>query len=215
MFQFGTIIAAVLLTVPISIASAQFESDLEEDKDTVEVGDPNRPTLYSKVGMGIAGGAGVSGFTDSSMNDVADVAGAWEARLVVGTRTYLAGEVAYVGSAQDVTITGLDSSAYLLSNGLQGAVRANFIPEGMWQPYVVVGAAWRRYNVENKDVNTSSMRNEDDVLEVPFGAGLSFRTDGLLLDARLMARPAVDADLLGDQAELHTLDGKLTAGWEF
>lgn len=215
MFQFGTTIAAVLLTVPISIVSAQFESDLEEAEDAREVGDPHKPTLYSDIGMGIAGGAGVSGFTDSSMNDVADVAGAWEARLVVGTRTYFAGEVGYVGSAQDVTIIGLDSSAYLLSNGLQGSVRANFIPDGMWQPYAVVGAAWRRYNVENEDVNTSSMRDEDDVLEIPFGAGLSFRTDGLLLDARFTARPAFDADLLGNQAELHTLDGKLTAGWEF
>src|SRR4029453_13089264 len=112
-------------------------------------------------GMSVSAGGGVTAFADDKMRDVTDTAGSWEARLTLGTRERVAVEAAYLGSAQAIDSLGLDSDAVLVSKRPQ--------------PYVLAGAAWRRYEVTNASFNTSSLNNQDDVLEAPLGLGLSYR----------------------------------------
>lgn len=153
----------------------------------------SRRAIYP-TGMGIAAGGGFTDFTESSVRDFTDPGGQWGARFVYGTRSLLAVEAAYMGGAQDIAVLGLDASAILLSTGLEGNARVNFSASAL-QPYAFVGAAWKRYDVVNADTNTSSLQNDDSVFETPFGLGVSYRIDNLILDARAVMRPAFGADL--------------------
>ena len=165
-------------------------------------------------GMSVSIGGGVSTFTDPDMLDYADYGGLWEARFLIGTRNIVGFEAAYVGTAADVNAIGLDTNAVLMSHGVEGNVRLNLL-QGMWQPYVLAGAAYRHYSLVNEDFNTSSVANGDDVMEIPAAIGASFRYERLTLDARATIRPTLDQDIAGKSAELHNWGLDLKAGFEF
>jgi hypothetical protein len=176
------------------------------------------PELVTSIGMEASIGGGVIGFTEKNLTDVTDPGGSWTARFTVGTRSYIAGELAYVGTAQSINSLGLDSNTLLLSNGIEGALRLNLIDQGMWQPYGFVGLAWKHYGLVNEGINTSSVREEDNVGEVPFGAGLAFRFEGFVADARIEYRPAFNNDLMvagGDDSKLNAWGANARIGWEF
>lgn len=177
-----------------------------------------KPDLLTPFGMSLTVGGGVTGFTDQSMQDMTDPGGTWEARVAAGTRDYFSLEAAYVGSAQAITALGLDSSAVLLGNGVEATARINLI-KGEIQPYLLAGAGWTHYQLGNADTNTSSVTEDDDVLAVPFGAGVGYRYGHLLLDARGVFRPVAYSDLVpvqGDsQTDLHSWSALLRGGFEF
>ena len=164
-------------------------------------------------------GGGVTGFTDDRMRDLANTGGAWTARLTIGTRMHFAAEVAYNGSAQELTTLGLDDSAMLISSGAEALARWNILADTMFQPYAFVGAGWRHYDLTNTSFNTSSVNDSDNVAEIPVGAGLAFRYEGLIADARFDFRPAFDNELVnpvGDtEFQLHNWTTSLRIGWEF
>jgi outer membrane protein OmpA-like peptidoglycan-associated protein len=169
--------------------------------------------------MSISIGGGVTDFAEDEMRDVTGMGGSWEARLTLRTRAHIALEAAYLGSAQSVDSLGLDPDAVLVSNGLGAAVRLNLMTSRT-QPYLLAGAAWRQYDVTNADFNTSSMDEEDVVLETPLGVGLSYRFDRVLLDARAVYRRVFDNDLIEagldqNEIELHNWTANLMAGFEF
>jgi peptidoglycan-associated lipoprotein len=175
----------------------------------------------SRVGVGAALGGGVTGFTDQEARDFTDPGGSWEARLSFGTRTPVAFEAAYIGSAQNVEALGLDSDAVLVGNGAEGTVRVNILQMRV-QPYVFGGLGWTHYNVSDSSTATSSIRDSDDILEVPFGVGLSFRVaQSLLLDLRGTGRAAFyenmfDAAVASNkEARLHSWNVGGRIGWEF
>lgn len=147
--------------------------------------------------MTLSVGGGVSNFTDDTLQDRTGLNGAYEARLMVGTRSPLAFEAAYVGTAGEIDTLGLDDNAVLISNGVEGLARLNIGTLDI-QPYVVGGASWVRYNVVNADFNTSDVRDEDDVLAIPFGGGLStyIGDDGFMLDARFTYRVMFEDELI-------------------
>jgi hypothetical protein len=160
-------------------------------------------------------GGGVRGFTKEDARDFIDEGGAWDARVLFGSRSIIALEAAYVGSASDVAALGLDPDATLMQNGVEGALRLNILT-GMWQPYVLAGAGWSRYTVTNEDFNTSSVEGEDDVAQFPLGAGVAFRYEGLVLDARGVYRPTASAELIpDDDGNMPSWAADLTAGIEF
>src|SRR5690606_34402597 len=74
--------------------------------------DASRPNTLTPFGMSATGGGGVTGFTDEEARDFSEVGGGWDARFVLGTRTPVAGEVAYLGSSRSVSALGLDDSAF-------------------------------------------------------------------------------------------------------
>jgi hypothetical protein len=108
---------------------------------------------------------------------------------------------------------GLDDKALLLSNGSEGAFRMNAL-RGPLQPYAFVGVAWRHYAIVNSSVNTSSVNNSDDVGEIPFGLGMSYRYKRLIADMRVTYRQAFATDLIGD-TNLSTWGAAAKVGFEF
>jgi hypothetical protein len=170
-----------------------------------------------RYGIALTLGGGVIGFTDETTRDTIDLGGAWEARMTAGTRSPLALEAAYIGSAQSVDALGVDGDAILLGSGVEAAARLNLIP-GAIQPYVLAGAGWTRYDLTNTDTNTSDVADEDDVFQLPLGAGLAFHQDGMVFDVRAVYRPTTDADLLdaaGTDARLDTWSAAVRGGFEF
>lgn len=155
----------------------------------------DKPTLSTPIGMAAEVGGGVIGFTTTSATGITKVGGSWTARFVLGTRTHLAGEAAYLGSSQQMSTLGLADSALLLSNGVEGNLRLNLFT-GAVQPYAVAGVAWRHYSIANSSYNTSDVSNSDDVAEIPLGVGVSYRTKGFIGDLRGSYRAAFNSNLL-------------------
>lgn len=182
--------------------------------------DPSAPDLITPVGISVSLGGGVAGFVDEDMRDFADVGGAWGVRAVIGTREMVAFEVGYTGFAGSIDALGLDEDALLLGTSLEGAARLNFLDDE-WQPYVIAGIGWRRYDLTRVDVNTSSVAEDDNVLEVPLGAGISYRYAGLVVDARAIVRATFDEDMVAtpnatdDTASMDNWEGSVNFGWEF
>jgi hypothetical protein len=179
---------------------------------------------FASIGFGLTIGGGVSGFTDDTFRDTTDDGGNWDVRATIGTRSFIAGEASYLGSAQSIDALGLDDDAVLLGNGLQGNVRVNFTTAAL-QPFVYGGVAWRRYEITNDDFNTSDVADDDDVLEIPGGVGLAYKVGGFMLDARAEYRYAFYEDMLpsaiedfeepGDAASMHRYSINANVGVEF
>lgn len=166
-----------------------------------------------KVGLQVDVGGGVSQFLDKTANNLTDMGGGWQARLVVGTRSHIAGELAYVGTAQAVDAVGLASNATLMSNGGQGLFRVNVLT-GAWQPYAAAGYTFRRYQITNSDVSTADIVDGANSNEIPVAMGLAYRFKPLVADARLTLNNAFGTPLIRD-SNLSTVAADLKIGFEF
>lgn len=177
------------------------------------------PDFLSVNGASFSIGGGVVGFTDGTTRDFTSVGGAWDARLTYGTRSPVAIEAAYTGGAMAIDALGLDSNAALLSTGAEVLGRVNIMTTDI-QPYVVAGVGWRRYSIINSDRNTSSVSEDDNLGEIPMGAGLAYRYQSFVVDGRALIRFAFNDDLIaptesGDTANLNNWQAQLTLGYEF
>lgn len=176
--------------------------------------DPYRPNTITPVGMSATVGGGVTGFTQEEARNFSEVGGGWDARLVIGTRTMIAGELAYIGSSRDVVALGLDDSAFLQGHGGEAAARLNLLP-GIFQPYLLAGAGFTRYSLTNEDFNTSSIEDSATVAHFPLGVGAALRYNGFVADARGVFRPTVEGNMFSDDSEMHTWGANLSLGAEF
>jgi hypothetical protein len=172
----------------------------EEPDINVYIEDDDDRPRYG--GIGISAGGGVNEFGNENLRDITDTGGAWTARLILGTRSPIALEAAYIGTANRIATLGLDD-ATLVSNGAEGALRLHFLQipltedgSALFQPYLLAGFAWKHYNLTGADFNTSSVQEDDDVFEVPLGGGLAVNVDQFLADARFDYRPALSDDLV-------------------
>lgn len=180
-------------------------------------------TMFERLGLSIAAGGGVSGFTDSAIRGNTKDGGGWDVRATFGTRSFLSFEAEYIGTAQGIHALGLDSDAMLVSNGVQGAVRVNFLRNSAVQPFLFGGVAWRRYDVTRTSTTFSDVNDKDDVLELPAGIGVAYRWKGLLLDARGEFRATTDNDLmprftvggLREPLPMHRYGVNASVGYEF
>lgn len=183
---------------------------------TTTVREEARSHLITPIGLAIDVGGGVSDFVDRGLNNFTGVGGNWEARLTVGTRTYLGGELAYIGSANPLTEgIGVDDRAVLVGNGIEALARVNAMLDEL-QPYAVLGYAYKRYTVQNTLVNTSAIADGADDHAIPVGIGVAYRFKGLVADLRFMVHPSVSSELRPDADTLPTalsLGGKV--GFEF
>jgi len=169
--------------------------------------------VKSPAGMYFIGGGGPGGFVTNAMTDVTKVGGAYDVRLVYGSRSPVALEAAYVGSATSINALGLANNALLFGNGVEGSARFNVMARGAWQPYVTVGAAWKHYALRS-DVNTSNVNGNDDVLELPVSTGISWRYNGFIADVRAAYRQSFMTDLIGHN-DLSNWTGQGHIGFEF
>lgn len=180
--------------------------------------------VYSQIGTSLQVGGGVADFTDAELRDLTGVAGTWNARATVGTRSAIAGEIGYLGSASEIDALGMDTSAAMVRNGLEANLRLSLpIVNGPWMlaPYAFGGVGWTRYTLVNEGTNTSSVRGTDDVLSIPFGGGLSANFKQFVLDARYSFYPAFDDELLrtptgstDESARMHNWVVNLMIGYE-
>lgn len=136
------------------------------------------------VGLAFEVGGGVDDFVGTTMRDTTGTGGSWDARLTLGTRSYVAGELSYIGSAQSINRLGLSTNSELIGNGAQAALRLNGTIDEPIQPFLYGGAAWRHYSLNNSGANLSDVTNNVDVFEVPVGVGLASYIGGLMLDVR-------------------------------
>ncbi|MCG5051973.1 MAG: OmpA family protein [Myxococcales bacterium] len=213
--------------------TAQADTGTTGDPDvTVRVYDPydyegssgetmlwrERPShLLTPAGLGISVGGGITNFINTDTSDVAGLGGLWEARLTYGTRSFVAVEAAYVGSAQPTDVTGLSSDANLIGNGGEANLRINFTRTTV-QPYIFGGGGWTHYQLVNDDVNLSGVDSRDDVFFVPAGVGLGIHAGGFLFDIRGTARFAFDEQLVDSavsgNGDLDSWSASARLGWE-
>src|SRR5579871_235747 len=149
-------------------------------------------TPPSQLGIEASVGGGAVGFIDSAVRNTVNTGGAWDARLTFGTRLPIAIEGAYVGSAQSIDALGLATNSRLVGNGVEGDLRLNFTNFKV-QPYIFGGAGWTHYQINNSNINTSSVASQDNVGTVPLGAGISIRpTKVFIVDIRGTYRAVFD-----------------------
>lgn len=165
-----------------------------------------------QYGIAVFLGGGVSDFTSDTMRGTTDVGGSWGVNVAFGLRGPVGFEAAYVGSAQSIDALGLDSDSILVGNGLQGLLRVNVLDAAI-QPFLFGGLGWRHYDLTNTDFNTSDIADNDDVLEVPVGAGLAWKYRGFLVDARGEWRYATGGDMVPSIQDDGTIDGANMSRW--
>jgi hypothetical protein len=174
----------------------------------------------SKMGLSVMAGGGVVGFSNSNATDVTNTGGSWEARLGYNYK-YIGTEIAYVGTAQNINALGLDSNAWLASNGVEGLLRLN-IGTYFIQPFVFGGPSYVHYSIQNSNFNTSDVRSSDDTFALPFGGGFSARlgSSGAIFDARFTYRPVWGKNFFANSSDSTNTDlsnwlvtGRL--GWVF
>ena len=136
-------------------------------------------------------GGGVTDFADEDVKDRFDVGGTWDARVGIGNRFYVGGELAYVGSA----LKAIGSGSDLVTNGAEAVLRLQYpIASGSWlvEPFAFGGIGWSHLSVQDA---APGVEDSDDAGVVPFGGGITVGYDRLLLDARFTYRTTFDEDL--------------------
>jgi hypothetical protein len=152
------------------------------------------------IGVGVLVGGGFQDFSNGTLRSMTGNGGYWNARAVVGTRQLVGFEAAYVGDARSIAGLGLSGDSRLMSNGLEGALRLNLpLAQGpsLLEPFAFVGLGWAHYQVSGNNAATSDVASSDDVMTVPYGAGLELAYRGLMADARFTYRQTYYNNLLG------------------
>jgi hypothetical protein len=135
------------------------------------------------VGVALSGGGGFEDYVGSAMRDTTGVGTSWAVRGMIGTHSYIAGELAYIGSAQAIQRLGLTGRSTLFGNGAQLAVRVNATVHYAIQPFFYGGVAWRHYSLSTSN-NFSDAADSTDTLEVPVGIGFATYAHGIMFDVR-------------------------------
>jgi len=156
-----------------------------------------------EYGIGLSGGGGVSDWFDRALRDVTGVSGTWEVRGYVGLNKPIGLEVAYVGRASSFNPPlGPDISSTLVGNGVEAAGRLNVFHDLVVQPYGIIGIGWMHFTATN-NVNLTDFGtdNSDDVVEIPLGAGASYKGPyNLLFDVRFTFRPVLNEHMIVGEA---------------
>jgi hypothetical protein len=203
----------------------------DSDYNAYEPNDPafvygygwHEPGLQSDIGVGVALGGGLSGFTDQTMRDTMSnqVGGLWDLRVSVGTHVPIGLDINYIGTAANVEALGQDNGT-LVGTTVEGALRFNALPHYKFNPYVFAGIGYQRYDLRNDKLATSDsgMKNSDQLVEFPMGTGIAYRDrSGFTADLRGTFRAAAKSDLVvdpsGNKADLHTWEASGALGYEF
>lgn len=185
-----------------ALERADLDVDYDDDDDDVSIliGE-DADNIVTGVGTMLQVGGGVQNFTRAA-RETTNPGGYWDVRGVLGTRSIIGAEAAYHGSAQDIDAVGLDEGAWLMSNGIEGALRLQApIPAGdaaLIQPYAFGGVGTQFYQLVNEGNNTSSVKDGDVVMDLPVGVGLAAGVGGATIDGRFTYRHTMGNELLGD-----------------
>ena len=177
--------------------------------------------LVAPTGVGLQLGGGVTGFSRQAARDRFGTGGYWDLRAVVGTDSFLGGEVAYVGSAREANASGLSDNAALLGNGAEAVARVNLPLQAnrlRVEPFLFGGVGWTYYSIVNSDSNSSGIKDHANAFVVPFGGGISAAYQHFILDARFTYRSVFDDKLVpsgnNDSLDLQNWSAGLTLGYQ-
>ncbi len=169
--------------------------------------------LVTSAGVAImAGGGGMTRVRPGVGESNATAGGQWNLRTVVGTRSVLAAEAAYVGSAQptDDRVAGLADDAVLMSNGGEAAARVqlpvelNRANDAILAPFATAGFGLMSNAILNPGPDATADIEEavqdsdgsDLTAHIPVGAGVAFADEGFIIDTRVNFSPAInDSDV--------------------
>jgi hypothetical protein len=183
----------------------------------------------SGIGMQLMLGGGVTQFTDRTLRDTTSpVGGLWDLRGSIGTRVPLGLEVAYIGSAAQIRSLFGPSTATMIGTTLETDLRLNLMPHYVIDPYAFAGFGWTRYSIDEETFTLAAtgIANHDDLMEVPLGAGISYRWAGIVADMRgtfratqgsnlVLAESSTRTTMTGSFAPMHSWDATLALGYEF
>jgi hypothetical protein len=185
----------------------------------------NDSRMRSGIGISATLGAGIGGFTSSTMRDVAsDVGGLWDLHVTVGSHTPIGLDVSYIGTAAKIDALIGPEDGTLVGTAVETALRYNILPQFKWNPYVFAGVGWQRYDITGGTFRLSDtgMNESDNSIVFPLGAGVTYRDrSGFIADVRATFRPDVRAGLVledpisRDYAPMHTWAASAAAGYEF
>jgi len=153
------------------------------------------PEEEDRIRFSLSAGLGVTGFSEDDLRRNTDIGLAWDVRAVVGAESVLALEAAYVGSVQQADLLIADTT--LVGHGLETALRVN-LSSAKTRPYLFGGLGWTNYELYFSGARVN-IPADDDVLTVPVGAGLAFRSGRLTFDFRGTYRFAFNDELFRQQ----------------
>ncbi|HEY0714145.1 MAG TPA: hypothetical protein VGF45_15800 [Polyangia bacterium] len=181
-----------------------------------------RNHLVTPIGASVTVGGGVSNFFRESVRDLTGVSGTWDARLSVGTRYIVGGELAYIGGARSISAPGMSTDANLINNGGEATLRLNApfeVSDFLLSPFVFGGVGFSHYYLRNTDPVANTVAKDDDIGTLPVGIGFSFGYKGLVADARATYRPTFDDGELvkagSTDNDLQSWAAGITVGYEF
>ena len=154
------------------------------------------------IGVTVSAGGGITGFSDRTMDGVANTGLSWGARVAVGSRLPLALEAEYLGNSYTLDMAG-SQGVTLDGECVAAALRFTPLPRERWSPFAFAGLGWQRYTFVGAPVDAmTSMHLSRDALVVPLGAGVQLRAaDGFVFDLRGAYR-AGQADTWGASATI-------------
>jgi hypothetical protein len=176
------------------------------------------------TGWSVQAGGGVTGFTRESARDGFGMGGYWDARAILGARSLLGAELAYVGSSRQIKNgSGLANGSALVGNGVEALGRIN-LPLALDEqfrltPYAFGGVGWTYLQVVDGDYYVARMKDDAHALVVPFGVGTSLTFDRYVVDARFTYRGVMDDDMVtvanGGSQDLQNWSAGVMLGYEF
>jgi hypothetical protein len=180
-----------------------------------------REVPFRHEGVAVSLGGGVTGYTDGATRGYLGTGGYWELRGLLGARSFLGSEIAYVGSSRGLDGPGVDRGAMLVANGLEGGMRLN-LPLQLGQavrftPFLFGGPGFTHLRITGTDAVGPGMSTSDTALVLTSGAGFSFTCRRLILGARFTYRQLRGADLIeidDDPARMQSWSTGLTLGYE-
>jgi len=160
-------------------------------------------------------GGGVINYLDRDVRDEVGPSGTLDLRLGLGSRRVVAGELAYVGSAGSASAFG----KYLGFEGAEAVIRLQSPRQrGKWlaEPFVFGGAGWSHFEIVK--ATRLALRDTNDLLVVPLGAGLTLGNGPFLFDTRFTYRRTFGEGLVprsnGSRARLQNWAVTASLGWE-
>jgi hypothetical protein len=180
-----------------------------------------REVPFRHEGVAVSVGGGLTGYTDGATRGYLGTGGYWEVRGLLGARSFVGNEIAYVGSSRGLDGPGVDRGATMVANGLEGGMRLN-LPlqlgeQVRFTPFLFGGPGFTHLRVTGTYAVGPGMSTSDTALVLTSGAGFSFTYRQLILGARFTYRQLRGADLIeidDDAAHMQSWSTGLTLGYE-
>ena len=229
--RFETLALAGCVACAIGARSARADVVVTDDTPPETIITPwNVLQPPSGIGIGLSVGGGIMGFTSQTVrNTTSPLGGLWDVHATFGTYMPVALELDYIGSASQINSQFSSASSTLVGTTFEGDLRVNIMPHALWDPYVFAGLGWQHYAVDSSafTLADTGVRNSDDLLDIPVGAGVAYRMGPWLANVRATFRAAQDSNLILERpslqtagsgntyAPMHSWETSLSLGYEF